>query len=277
MIYIPEQLRRRIELHLLRNLAAGSLGHVPLILGIEGAPGNGKTRAVDEVCRENGVKPFVISGDQLESPNAGFPAQLIRNRYREAGDFRSKGLLGAALVVNDIDVAIGNWGDGVQYTMNRQMVTESFMHLCDFPTLVEGYDVPNRVPIIFTGNNFSLLHGPLLRSGRFDYLHWAPTTEDKIRMIEGILGAQHINLCETLVRLHPSEPVSFFQDAISLAQSEAINKLLDDTTLKDCLTRVANGSAPRVPHATPEQIIASAETLANGRAVLNGATNGSVR
>lgn len=263
MTFVPLRLRQHIELHLLRNLAADSLGHAPLILGIEGEPGTGKTRAVDEVARMAGIQILLISGDQLESPNAGYPAQLIRTTYRQAGKKIEEGS-GAVLVVNDIDVAIGDWGGSVQYTMNRQMVTEAFMHLCDFPKRVDSYNTP-RVPIIFTGNNFSLLHGPLMRSGRFDYMYWEPTLQEKILMIEGVLGPEHRKLAELLVKTYPHEPISFFQDCIAAARNDTLRALLHRNTLRTLLERVQQGKRPRITPPTSEQILTSAENLIRNR------------
>ena len=49
-----------------------------------------------------GINPIVMSAGELESGNAGEPAKLIRQRYREASDIIKKGKL-CSLFINDLD------------------------------------------------------------------------------------------------------------------------------------------------------------------------------
>ena len=48
------------------------------------------------------INPIVMSAGELESGNAGEPAKLIRQRYREASDIIKKGKL-CSLFINDLD------------------------------------------------------------------------------------------------------------------------------------------------------------------------------
>ena len=57
-----------------------------------------------------------------------------------------------AIIINDIDAAIGDWGDLVQYTVNRQTVYSELMHLCDYPNIVQGFKT-HKIPIVTTGND----------------------------------------------------------------------------------------------------------------------------
>ncbi|MDF2045634.1 MULTISPECIES: AAA family ATPase [Microbacterium] len=261
---VPHRLRERIELHLFRNLAAAALRHIPLILCIEGEPGSGKTFAVDAVAGDSGVKVFSIAGDQLESPNAGYPAQLIRDTYREAGEALRGGALGAALVIHDIDTALGSWGANVQYTMNRQMVNNALMNLSDSPTIVEGFDT-RRVPIILTGNDFSLLHAPVMRTGRSDLFRWEPTVAERTFVVADILPAGLEGLAEVLVTNHPTQPVSFFADAVAFAQNTSLSDAIAKRSLTELLALIRDGHDPIVPPPTVESILRSAEVLASSR------------
>ena len=96
-----------------------------------------------------------MSAGELEAGNAGEPAKLVRQRYREAGDFINKGKM-AALFINDLDAGAGRMGESTQYTVNNQMVNATLMNIADNPTNVQlpgvykSADVP-RVPIICTG------------------------------------------------------------------------------------------------------------------------------
>ena len=56
-----------------------------------------------------GITPIVMSAGELESGNAGEPAKLIRQRYREASDIIKKGKM-CALFINDLDAGEGGFG-----------------------------------------------------------------------------------------------------------------------------------------------------------------------
>lgn len=61
---------------------------VPLILGIWGGKGQGKTFQCNLAYKKLGISPIVMSAGELESGNAGEPAKLIRQRCvagREGG------------------------------------------------------------------------------------------------------------------------------------------------------------------------------------------------
>ena len=71
--------------------------------------------------RKLGISPIVMSAGELESGNAGEPAKLVRQRYREAADIIKKGNM-CSLFINDLDAGAGRMGGGTQYTVNNQMV-----------------------------------------------------------------------------------------------------------------------------------------------------------
>lgn len=113
-----------------------------------------------------------MSAGELESGNAGEPAKLIRQRYREASDIIKKGKM-CSLFINDLDAGAGRMGESTQYTVNNQMVNATLMNIADNPTNVQlpgvykNEEIP-RVPIICTGNDFSTLYAPLIRDGRME-------------------------------------------------------------------------------------------------------------
>ncbi|KAI3830288.1 hypothetical protein L1987_04426 [Smallanthus sonchifolius] len=95
-----------------------------------------------------------MSAGELESGNAGEPAKLIRQRYREAADIISKGKM-CVLFINDLDAGAGRMGGTTQYTVNNQMVNATLMNIADNPTDVQLPGMYNkqenpRVPIIVT-------------------------------------------------------------------------------------------------------------------------------
>jgi len=172
----------------------------PLLLGIHGPSGEGKTFQCEQVLRQLGVKFFLLSGGQFENPDAGQPARLVRTTYLNAGRSMESGECDLAVVmINDIDTGLGNWGDMVQYTTNRQSVFGELMHLVDYPTDVEGR-LTKRVPIIITGNDLSKLYEPLVRAGRMTAVDWIPTLEEKIQVVSGIFPELSSQDCEGLVK-----------------------------------------------------------------------------
>jgi ATP-dependent 26S proteasome regulatory subunit len=132
----------------------------------------------------------MMSAGELESGNAGEPAKLIRQRYREAADIIRKGKM-CCLFINDLDAGAGRLGGTTQYTVNNQMVNATLMNIADNPTNVQLPGMYNkeenpRVPIIVTGNDFSTLYAPLIRDGRMEKFYWSPTREDRIGVCKGI-------------------------------------------------------------------------------------------
>jgi hypothetical protein len=143
--------------HCAKNYMHKSLSKikVPLILGVWGGKGQGKTFQVSLSFKAMNVEAIIMSAGELEAGNAGEPAKLVRQRYREAGDFIRKNKM-AALFINDLDAGAGRMGESTQYTVNNQMVNATLMNIADNPTNVQlpgvykSEDVP-RVPIICTG------------------------------------------------------------------------------------------------------------------------------
>jgi len=54
--------------------------------GIWGGKGQGKTFQCNLAYKKLDISPIVMSAGELESGNAGEPAKLIRQRYREASE-----------------------------------------------------------------------------------------------------------------------------------------------------------------------------------------------
>ena len=87
-IVVPERFRRAVFLHLLKNLHPEPRAGTPLLLGVHGPSGEGKTVQCLQLFTEIGAEVVLISGGQLESPNAGEPAQVIRDGYQRAARTR---------------------------------------------------------------------------------------------------------------------------------------------------------------------------------------------
>ncbi len=232
-IYIPSRFEKVVTLHLLKNklLDGHSTLHPPLILGIDGLPGTGKTFLCQKVIEKLGYKEILISGGELESKNAGEPAELIRERYLQANRIlATKKYKGAVLVFNDIETGIGDWGGDTKYTVNRQVVFGELMHIVDYPYSVGG-EKTQRIPIILTGNDFSTLYEPLTRSGRFEAFTWIPTIEETLESAYHILDFLERDRVKKLVLSLEEEykkagqrviPTSFFTHFKTLLLNDAL-------------------------------------------------------
>jgi SpoVK/Ycf46/Vps4 family AAA+-type ATPase len=245
---IPERFRRGILLHLYKNLMPHPGSETPLILGIHGPSGEGKTYQCQKVLEEIDAYTVTISGGELESVEAGQPAQVIRDAYTKCSHARSRSAAKyapAALVINDIDAAVGEWGELVQYTVNRQNVFGELMNLADAPTMVETRSV-KRVPIILTGNDFTKLYPPLVRAGRMHSFTWTPTQTERRDIVAAIFHELVPEDCDKLIRQFPDQPVAFFSHLKSQIFDEAFWRHMDRVGVHEAFCQIAAGENPEV-------------------------------
>ena len=243
-VYIPERFEKAVTLHLLKNkLADGKNINPPLILGIDGLPGTGKTFQCKKVIEKLDFHGVSIAGSELESKEAGEPAMLIEERYIDANfTLDRRAAKGAAIIMDDLDVFIGDWGSGTQYTVNRQFIFGALMALADNPYMVGGQKT-RRIPIIITGNDFTKLYEPLTRPGRFERFTWIPGKEEIIAVASSILNFADKGVVRRLVlalidlyQKNDSKviPISFFSHLKTMLIDDIIwdyyqnNPVLDD-------------------------------------------------
>ena len=231
-IYIPERFEKAVTLHLIKNkIADGKIINPPLIMGVDGLPGTGKTFQCQKVLQKLDYAPIMITGSELENKNAGEPAELIREKYIKANyKLQTRTSKGVAIVFDDIDVFIGDWGGNVQYTVNRQLVFGELMSLADNPYRV-GDQITQRVPIIMTGNDFTKLYEPLTRPGRFERFTWIPQKEEIVDIATSILYFIDNNLVRkltfALIDMYEKNglktiPISFFSHLKTTLVDDAI-------------------------------------------------------
>eukprot|EP00850_Spirogloea_muscicola_P012786 SM000084S23122 [mRNA] locus=s84:241137:245467:- [translate_table: standard] len=215
-LYIAPAFMDKIVVHLAKNFMKLPNIKIPLILGVWGGKGQGKSFQAELIFSKLGINPIFMSAGELESGNAGEPAKLIRQRYREAADIIKKGKM-CCLFINDLDAGAGRMGGTTQYTVNNQMVNATLMNIADNPTNVQlpgmyNKDEIPRVPIIVTGNDFSTLYAPLIRDGRMEKFYWAPTRDDRIGVCQGIFRTDNVSKEDvvTLVDTFPGQSIDFF-------------------------------------------------------------------
>ncbi len=251
--YIAPRFLDKLAVHITKNFLNLPGVRVPVILGIHGRKGEGKTFQCELVFEKMGIEVTLISGGELESPDAGDPARLIRLRYRETAELiKVRGKM-CVLMINDLDAGAGRFDEGTQYTVNTQLVNATLMNIADNPTDVQlpgSYDSTplNRVPIIVTGNDFSTLYAPLIRDGRMDKFYWEPDRDDKVGIVGGIFEPDGLSQrdVEKLVDTFINQSIDFFSALRSRLYDEQIRNFIHKVGFERISRRIVN-SAEKAP------------------------------
>eukprot|EP01018_Ginkgo_biloba_P018305 Gb_24107 [translate_table: standard] len=243
--YIAPVFMDKLVIHIAKNFMNLPNIKVPLILGIWGGKGQGKSFQCELVFAKLGINPITMSAGELESGNAGEPAKLIRQRYREASDIIKKGKM-CVLLINDLDAGAGRMGGTTQYTVNNQMVNATLMNIADNPTNVQLPGQYNkaenpRVPLVVTGNDFSTLYAPLIRDGRMEKFYWAPTREDLIGICRGIFQADNVhNAIAKLVDTFPGQSIDFFGALRARVYDDEVRKWIVEVGIENVGKKLIN-------------------------------------
>jgi hypothetical protein len=81
--YISPRYLERVAMHIAKNFLATELQiSLPLIMGIWGGKGQGKSFQLELALKKMGIEPIIVSAGELEHESAGYPAWLMRARYR---------------------------------------------------------------------------------------------------------------------------------------------------------------------------------------------------
>lgn len=254
--YIAPRFLDKIAVHISKNFLDLPRVKVPLILGVHGRKGEGKTFQCELAYQRLGVEVVHISGGELESPDAGDPARLVRLRYREAAELiRVRGKM-TVLMINDLDAGAGRFDSTTQYTVNTQLVNNTLMNIADNPTNVQlpgSYDDKpvHRVPIIVTGNDFSTLYAPLIRDGRMEKFYWEPNRDDKIGIVNGIFEPDGLSKSDivTLVDTFLDQSIDFFGALRSRIYDDLVRQFINQTGFENLSMRLVNSpdGKPKLP------------------------------
>jgi ribulose bisphosphate carboxylase small subunit len=231
--YVSPRFLDKVAIHITKNFMDLPGVRVPVILGVHGRKGEGKSFQCELVFKLMGIEPVRMSAGELESPDAGDPVRLIRSRYREAADLiKVRGKM-CVLLINDLDAGAGRIDKTTQYTVNTQLVNGTLMNIADNPTDVQlpgSYETEPtpRVPIIVTGNDFSTLYAPLVRDGRMDKFYWEPSLEDRLGIVAGIFEEDRLSAADVdrLVATFPNQSVDFFGALRSRVYDEQVRAFI---------------------------------------------------
>lgn len=247
--FISPRFLDKLAVHITKNYLELPGVRVPLILGVHGRKGEGKSFQCELVFERMGVLVVHMSAGEMESPDAGDPGRLIRLRYREAAELiKVRGRM-CVLMINDLDAGAGRFDQGTQYTVNTQLVNGTLMNIADNPTDVQlpgSYDSTplHRVPIIVTGNDFSTLYAPLIRDGRMEKFYWEPERADKIGIVSGIFEPDQLSPSdiEQLVDAFPNQAIDFFSAVRSRIYDEQIRSFIHEVGFDKVSLRVVNST-----------------------------------
>lgn len=247
--YISPTFLDKIAVHITKNYLDLPGVRVPLILGIHGRKGEGKTFQCELIFERMGIEVVHVSGGELESPDAGDPARLIRLRYREAAELsRTRGTM-SVLMINDLDAGAGRFDAGTQYTVNTQLVNSTLMNIADNPTNVQlpgSYDDKplQRTPILVTGNDFATLYAPLVRDGRMEKFYWEPSRADRIGIVGGIFEPDGLSQSqvEQLVDTFPDQAVDFYSALRSRIYDEQVRDFIHSIGIDRISKRIVNST-----------------------------------
>jgi hypothetical protein len=208
--YIPPRFEHELDRHLVFNLA--DVVPWPLVLGVFGRPGDGKSFQIRTHLERRKVLQVSINAADLESDRAGQPGKLVLAAYEDAGHRISEGAP-AALIVDDFDTTVGEWAQSTT-TVNHQQVLAQLMHLADTPTEAIGRTL-RRVPVLVTGNDLSKVYPPMRRPGRMRPFPWLPTDAERHDVVAAILAdtLPPAAVSDLLVKL-PDAPIAFFSDLL---------------------------------------------------------------
>jgi SpoVK/Ycf46/Vps4 family AAA+-type ATPase len=221
--YVAPKFLDAVALHITKNFLSDfgffdAMTRIPLILGIWGGKGQGKSFQTELIFKKLGVEAVIMSAGELESEWAGQPGKLIRERYRKASELsKVRGKL-SCLMINDLDAGVGHF-DNTQHTVNNQMVTGTLMNICDNPNRVAApsfewreADYIRRIPIIVTGNDLSTVFAPLLRDGRMEKFYWQPSTEDLTQILLQMYKDDGFSRqdMEILLKAFPNQSLDFY-------------------------------------------------------------------
>jgi SpoVK/Ycf46/Vps4 family AAA+-type ATPase len=223
-VHIPERFRLAIDQHLVLNLAG--VDDWPLILGIFGRPGDGKSFQARTHLAQRQVHVVSINAADLESDRAGQPGKMVLAAYSEAGERTEQGQP-AALLVDDFDTTVGEWEHSTG-TVNHQQVLAQLMHLADSPTQTADATV-RRIPVFVTGNDLTKIYPPLRRPGRLRPFTWEPTPQERHETIAALLrDVADDNSVTKLLGACRDAPISFFADLRTTILAERAAALIHD-------------------------------------------------
>ncbi len=185
-LYVPPRFWEQILLHFVKNIMASTI-EAPLLLLIQGPPGEGKTLQTIVTCARRGIDLVVLPGFALSGEQEREPVDVLRRAYLEAAAIRQVEKRPVMLLIEDLDTSVAAMLPDRRYSVNSQLLNGALMSLTQDPYHL-GEVTTDRVPMLATGNDLTSLYGPLMRHGRATIVDWVPTREDRIEVVRHLMG-----------------------------------------------------------------------------------------
>lgn len=246
-IVLLDRFFRQIELHLVSCYR--EVPQWPVILGIFGRSGDGKSAQLVVSLQRCEVEIIRLNAADLESGLAGEPGKHLARTYATASLAIAKEIP-TALVIDDVDTTVGEWEMNTG-TVNHQQVLAELMHIADRPVDLSR-NHPKRVPVFVTGNNLARLYPPLRRPGRIRSMSWRPTSEELLQVIEGLFrGVAPPSELAVLAGEFPDETLAFFAEVRQALRELEVRRGLGDgpVDMRKLLSRRTLGDLPAFPPA----------------------------
>ncbi|NJM39285.1 MAG: AAA family ATPase [Anaerolineae bacterium] len=219
-VWLDDDLRDTVVLHLVKNHLSGA--NPALMLAIQGRAGEGKTFQIRMICSAAGAYMIPVSGGSLSAGDGYSAADKIQSIYRFASALRESTGAMTAVVIDDFDLSVAS---AIGNSLDAQFMTGVLMNLADDPHHC-GNARTHRIPMILSGNNFTFLHGPLTRHGRMTFFEWAPTSEQRKRIVRamftGLLTGEDLAGTDQLLHANRHQPLSFF----AALKDDLVNQVL---------------------------------------------------
>ena len=87
--YIPPRFCEEILTHI-AGIYSSKTKDFPLILGVFGDPGEGKTFMCEQIFLQYAIKKYDFSVQEFEDPSSGVPAKKLRDRYNKIAENYTK-------------------------------------------------------------------------------------------------------------------------------------------------------------------------------------------
>jgi SpoVK/Ycf46/Vps4 family AAA+-type ATPase len=267
-MHVPRRFAERVALHLAMNASDPGGMPIPLMLGVHGRPGEGKTAMTRHVLREMGVLAMPVFADAFESENAGEPPKELRQRYVRAAEMNARIANGeegehrlVVLVIDDLDQRIaGSPEIALQQTQNTPLLNAALMELADSPKLVDGVATA-RTPILITANHLDWIYGPAVRTGRMAAFRWEPRLHERVEIVSSIFPELSQQQLSKLMEEFPDRPISDFGAARHLLHEMTVGEVLAGVGLPSVLDTVRDPRWQGEMNATPVSLEAVLDAL----------------
>ncbi|MFG3711931.1 AAA family ATPase [Micromonospora sp. NPDC049460] len=216
-MFIPPRFHKSILSH---AISVAAFPKYPLLLAVQGRPGDGKSYQTRESLRAGGFVVFALSAAMLGGSHEGDSVQGVRDLYGRARAYReapnSRGY--PALLLEDFDLSPANQRANSRYTVNSQLLVGFLMNLADDISMCD-VGTTDRYPIFLTGNDFSSMHGPLMRPGRSNIFTWEPNADERSQvvftMLQPYIPQLSMNEAAKLSNKYSAAPLAAYSAALN--------------------------------------------------------------